>query len=381
VAIIRTASKYFALRDDLPFSTWLDIAATYLQLGDQDSARLWLAFEPQDALDTIYRLELMASFTKNAGDLDKARGLLEQAIGICDEIQKDNSLEEWYRHKAAAFALDCRNDRALLIHWQEKKYSAAAGEYEAVIDTIETSFPPDIYTNFRHLLAVAHRNLGECILSIEEKNVEERWREAEAHFQSALTNERQIRLSSHLIAETQYQLARLASQRGQINEERDWLKQCIDSAEESHHGLIAAIAKNRLFWLDFNQEGRQWGTDTETWELLADHLRAYKSHSWASRTLIDSNIRVARALMKKNDSTNAQVHLLENLSLLRSNTNLRRGSDLDRIIVTLAGLQLTIPDKGNNQYWSLLGSEFVDAMEHSIKTGLTNPESAWKKEL
>jgi hypothetical protein len=85
--------------------------------------------------------------------------------------------------------------------------------------------------------------------------------------------------------------------------------------------------------------------------------------------------------MKKNDSTNAQVHLLENLSLLRSNTNLRRGSDLDRIIVTLAGLQLTIPDKGNNQYWSLLGSEFVDAMEHSIKTGLTNPESAWKKEL
>ncbi len=85
--------------------------------------------------------------------------------------------------------------------------------------------------------------------------------------------------------------------------------------------------------------------------------------------------------MKTGDSKNAKVHLLENLSLLRANLNLRRGSDLDRIIVTLAGLQLTIPDKENNQYWSLLGSEFVDAMNHSIKTGLANPESAWGKEI
>ncbi|MFX0195174.1 MAG: CHAT domain-containing protein [Candidatus Hodarchaeota archaeon] len=381
VAIIRTASNYLALRDGLPYPTWLDIAATYLQLGDQENARLWLEFDPQDALDTIYRLELMASFTKNEGDLDKARGLLEQAIGICENIQKDNSLDGWYRNKAAAFALDCRNDRALLIHWQERKYIAAADEYVAVIDTIETNFPPDIHTNFRHLLSVAHRNLGECILSIEEKNVEERWREAESHFQSALTNERQIRFSSHLIAETQYQLAKLANQRGQINEERDWLKQCIDSAEESHHGLTTAIAKNRLFWLDFNQESRQWDEVAETRDLLADHLRAYKSHSWASRTLIDANIQGAKALMKKCDSNNAKVYLLENLSLLRANFNLRRRSDLERIIVTLAGLQLTIPDKENNQYWSLLGSEFVDAMNYSIKTGLTNPESVWKKEI
>ncbi len=381
VAIIRTMSNYLALRDGLPYSTWLDIANTYLQLGDQDKARLWLEFEPQDPLDAVYRLELLASFAKNAGDLDKARSLLEQSIEICENMQKDNSLEDWYRNKAAAFALDCRNDRALLIHWQERKYSAAAYEYEAVIDTIETDFPPDIYTNFRHLLAVAHRNLGECILSIEEKDVEERRLEAESHFQSALTHEGQIRFSSHLIAQTLYQLAKLASQKGQTNEERDLLKHCIDSAEESQDGLTAAIAKNRLFWLDFNQEGRQWDTVTETWDLLADHLRAYKSHSWASRTLINSNIRAAKALMKTGDSKNAKVHLLENLSLLRANLNLRRGSDLDRIIVTLAGLQLTIPDKENNQYWSLLGSEFVDAMNHSIKTGLANPESAWGKEI
>ncbi len=380
VAIIRTASHYLMLRDGLPYSTWLDIAATYLQLGDQDNAKLWLEFEPQDPLDTVYRLNLLASYTKNTGDLAKARELLEQGIGICENIQRDNSLEERYRNKAAAFALDCRNDHALLIHWKERKYTSAANEYIAVINTIETNFPPDIHTNFRHLLAVAHRNLGECILSIEEKDVEERQREAESHFQSALTHERRIRFSSHLIAETLYQLAKLASQK-LTNEERNLLKQCIDSAEESQHGLVAAIAKNRLFWLDFNQEGRQWDTVTETWDLLADHLRAYKSHSWALRTLIDSNIRAAKALMKKGDSNNAQVHLLENLSLLRANSNLRRGSDLDRIIVTLAGLQLTNPDKEESQYWSLLGSEFIEAMNHSIKSGLTDADSAWEKEV
>jgi hypothetical protein len=381
VSIISTASKYFALRDGLPFSLWLDIAATYLQLGDQNNAKLWLRFEPQEALDIIYRLELMASYTKNDGDLSKARELLGQAIAECEDIQKDNSLEEWYRNKAAAFALDCRNDRALLIHWLERKYKTAADEYSIVIETIENNFPPETYPNFRHLLAVAHRNLGECLLSIEEKNVEERWREAESHFQSALNHEKQIRLFSHLIAETQYQLAKLTKQRGQTNEERDQLKQCIDSAEESQYGLIAAIAKNRLFWLDINQRGHQWDAVAETWDLLADHLRAHKNHSWATRTLINANIRVAKALIRKGDSDKAKAHLLENLSLLRLNPNLRRESDLDRIIVTLGCLQLTVPDKENNQYWSLLDSEFADAKNHSIKTGLTTPERACEKEI
>jgi tetratricopeptide (TPR) repeat protein len=380
VSIVRTASRYFQLRDGLSPWEWLVIAAVYLQLGDQANAELWLTCNPEELLDQLYKMQLVAEFTKNKGHIDNAREILEGAMRKCEEVLLKPDLQEAYREKLARQYLEYRHDRARLIHWQEKRLKPAADEYMKMIELIDTKYPPEANPDFRHLLAVAHRNLGECILGIEEKEIEVRRREAESHFQSALTHERQIRLLSHLIAETHYQLAKLARQKGLLDQQRNHLNECIDCAEEIQQGVMAAIGKNRLFWLDYSHANRQWADVAEEWDLLADHLRSHKRHSWASRTLIDSNIRVARELMKQGRTAGAGIHLQENISLLRSNPGLRRQSDADRIILTLAGLEkISRKESAGNEYWLLLDSEFSWAKARSIETESTNADQVWER--
>lgn len=378
-SVIRTAEKYVSLRRGLTAWEQLQVAATYLQLGNQAMAELWLRCDASEPLDAILKLMLMAESTKNRGRIDLARNLIDQAMREYEELQKNDSLEDSYKAKALGDALECRHERARLIQWEERNYVVAAQEYEAVISTIEDRVSPERRGDYQGLLAVSHRNLGECILAIEEGDVQNRWRDAESHFQSALSLEKQIHPFSNVIAETEFQLSKLATQRNQPDDARELLNRCIESAEECQHGLMAAIAKNRLFWLDFYRENPEWGAVAEEWSLVADHLRAHKRHSWALRTLITSNIRASKELIRLGNGDQAHLHLLENVSLLRENPAVRRGSDLDRIILTLAGLQLTAstaePDNG---YWSLLDSEFAVAQTRARETGSINPDKAWE---
>jgi tetratricopeptide (TPR) repeat protein len=379
ISFIRAVSKYFQLRDGLETWVWYNIAATYLQLGDQVNAEMWLNRQAEDPLDIIHQLQLLAELRKNNGEIDEAENLLNDAIQKCEEVQSNCSLNDNYKQEVTNLYLKCRHDLARLIHWQKRLYKEAADQFENLIRIINTASLPTDHPNYRHLLAVTHRNLGECILFIKDKPIEERQREAESHFQSALSLERKFSPLSPLVAEIYYQLAKLESQRGLSIKEQSRLVQCIDSAEESQHGLMVAIAKNRLFWCSFSENRPSWNAVTDCWEILADSLRAHKRHGWALRTLIESNIRVAKQLINER-ADDARKHLQENLDLFRGNPNLRHGSDLDKIIKTLAGLQIiSIVKKYGGQYWNLLDSEFVCAKERSIETESTNPEKAWER--
>jgi tetratricopeptide (TPR) repeat protein len=382
VPIIRAMSEFFKLREGLTAWEWLNVAAVYLQLGDQINAKIWLRCEPDEPLDIAYKFHLEAEFAKNSGDIDGARDLIEKAIRIYDEIQKNDSYDPDYKDKARKDLLERRHDRARLLQFQEEKFEAAANEYQGIIDTIEKEPSYRNFLSVQQLLAVTHRNLGECILSLKDKETEDRWREAESHFQSALTYEQKIRLYSNLIAETCYQLARLAKQKGQLAEERNQLEKCIDYAEESRHGMMAAIAKNRLFWLDLSEQSKTWNDVAEQWELLSDFLRVHGRHSWSLRTLINANVRVAKKLLDENRPGDAKKYLQDNLSLLRNNSNLRRKGDLERVILTLAGLHIiSSAEKDGVDYWSLLESEFGAAKSHALSIGASNPNEAWKRSI
>jgi hypothetical protein len=382
ISLLRAATNHYDIREGLSNSIWLDIASNFLQLGDQANARLWLRFTPRRQLDKIYKLELEANYSKNDGKLKKAAELLTQGLMLCEKIKNDSSLTIEVRDRANDFALDCQHDYAMLIHWKDKQYEKAAKEYKTIINTIEDSYPIIEYPKYRHLLACAHRNLGECILYLPIGNPKDKWREAESHFQTALTIELQNKKTSPLIAETQYQLAKLYSKRKQIEDEQHWLIKCINSAEESHHGLQTAIANNRMFWLNYYKtEQKNWDSVAEEWDLIAEHLKVYNFHKWALRTLINANIRVAKELIDNDQNIFAKAYLLENLSILRKNKELRRGSDLERIITTLAGLQINKTEVDNQNYWSLLESEFAEAKGISTTHKLSDPEEAWSKEI
>jgi tetratricopeptide (TPR) repeat protein len=379
IPFLRAVKKHFKLRAGLTPWEWLNIASVFLQFGEQKSAKIWLSREPYNPLDIPLKLSLQAEFEKNKGDIDQARELIEQAIKKCSENQVNKQMSEQDRQKAEKDYLEYRHDRARLLQFQERKYSEAVGEYREIINVIENKIPQD---TFRHLLAVAYKNLGECVLSLGNKDQEERWREAESHFQTALEHEKSIRLYSHLTPEIHYQLAKLAEKMSQHNKVRRELDDCISSAEESRHGLVATIAKNKLLWIDVKEKDLYWNDIAERWDLLADSLRARLGHSWAARTLINSNVNAARILMKEKQYGIAKEHLQENLNIFRANVNLRRQGDLDRIAMTLAGLHLISDSQQDGKdYWVLLNSEFADAGKHISALDVNSPEKIWKRRL
>ncbi len=382
IPLLRAAmnKKYFQLKDGLTAWEWLQYANVFVQLGEQRQAKYWLSRESENILDVPLKLSLEAEVKKNDGDIDGARILIEKAIDACKKNQNSNDLTEVDRQKAATDYLRYRHDRARLLHFQERNFSEAAKEYREIIETVEaltSSQPKHILMD---LLAVAHRNLGECILDLNDGPLEDSVRrEADSHYQSALGLEKQRNPTSHLISEIYYQLAKLAEKQSQpVEIIRQELNNCVASAEESHHGLMAAIAKNWLLWLDVKERNLKWNDIAQKWELVADSLRGRREHSWSARTLLNSNIEAARLLMNEEPDGLSQERLDENLGIIRGNSFLRRRGDLVRIIKTLAGLQILADRRPDKQdYWKLLQSEFAEAGKLAQALGWSTPQEAW----
>jgi hypothetical protein len=381
VPMLRAATNktYFKLRNGLTVWEWFQLAGLFLQFGEQQQARYWLSREPEQILDIPYKLSLQAELTKNDGDIDRARDLIEQTIARCKNNQENMQISEDERKKASEDYLVYRHDRALLLQFQESKPAEAAEEYRQIIHAIEEHPIQNMTQRLLHLSATARRNLGECVLDLDSGEAEDRWREAEAYFLSALELERSINPVSYLNSETYYQLAKLYEKQSKPKQVRRELEQCITTAEESRHGLVAAIAKNRLLWLDIQEKNLPWDKIAQRWDLIADSLRGRSSHSWAARTLINSNVNAARLLMKENQYAIARECLLENLNIIRKNKMLRRGEDLTRIAKTLAGLQLIAEAQHEpQQYWTLINSEFTAVSTHIQEMGWNYPKEVWE---
>jgi tetratricopeptide (TPR) repeat protein len=381
IHIPKVAAKCFKLRQALSPLEWLNIAREFLHYGDQRNASFWLRCQTKEPLDEPYKLGLKAEWKKNDGDISEARRLIDSAVQKCREIQDSADLDCNVRKKAERDSLDYRHDRARLLQFEEKNYEEATNEYRRIIKKIEDQSPQDLKSGLRHLLAVAHRNLGECLLSLDDMEEQDRRREATAHFHTAIAVAKDVFPFSPVIAETFYQLAKLAEVYGPLQDVRKYLEECLSAAEDSRHALMAILVKNKLLWFDVDQRGLLWDYVAERWNVIVEDLRAYRIHVWAARTLVDSMLRAVRKLWKLHRFNEARDYLMECLELFRENEKLRQGSDLRRIMVTLAGLQV-ISDwlRDGGQYWSLLQTEFKPAGKYASRMGFEDPKQTWERE-
>jgi tetratricopeptide (TPR) repeat protein len=370
--------KYSEIREGLSAWEWFNWASLFLEFGEQQMANYCLIRDPENPLDTPFKLSLQAEYSKNEGAIDQARLLIEEAIKDCKENQARGELDEAKKEITDNDYLYYRHDRARLLQFQENRYAEAASEYSEIITITEEKVGLNTIHPLNHLLAVAHRNLGECKFNIEDDPLEDRFREAENHFQTALQIENKMNPFSFLIADIYYQLAKLAERKSSTKEVREQLNKCLYQAEVCRYGLLTAIAKNWLIWLDVQEKSLHWDQIAQRWDLVADALRARSRHSWAARTLLNSILNVAHMLFLENNYELCQAYLQENLSILRGNINLRRRGDSLRIARTLAGLQL-IENKlqGNQNFWQLLNSEFSNAGIYVSSLGWSSPQEAW----
>ena len=167
VPALRLVEKHFGLRKGLTNWEWLNIASVYLRFGQQRPARYWLSENVQRTPSTFHSgCHYAEELTKNEGDIDRAaRELVEQAIEQSRKNQANERLNQQDRQKAEWDYLEYRHERARLLHFQAREHSEAAREYGEIIHIIENSVPQNGSHPLLNLLAVAHRNLGECVLN------------------------------------------------------------------------------------------------------------------------------------------------------------------------------------------------------------------------
>lgn len=379
LALLRIAMdrRFFSLRDYMNSWDWFNRSSIFLQFGIPRQAKFWLQKEADNFLDVPYKLSLQAELSKMEGNITLARSLIEQAFEQCCKNQINESLSEEDRKIATLDGLSYRHDKARLLQFYDNDYNGAIKEYESIITEIENRME-SFNSPSTHLMAVVHRNLGECILDLC-ASPEDDFREANSHLQTALVLEEKVNSYSNLIAETYYQLSRLSEKQTQKQQGRQYLEMCITTAQVSHYGLMAVIAKNRLFWMDVAERNLIWNELTLRWDLISDFLKGYVRNSWAARTLLNTNIKMAVLLRREGKLKKGSELLHENLGILESNQFLRRKGDLDRIVQTLAGLQLFEDDlHGQHDYWGLLKTEFIETQTYVNKMGWSRYQDAWK---
>jgi len=376
VGLFRVAMNTFKIREYLGAWDWLERARIFLQFGLPSRAQFWLSREPDNPIDVAYWLSLQAELSKMEGNIRQAHENIDKAVSLCNENRTNPALSDEERSISERDYLHYRHDRARLLHFDDNDYVGAVNEYEAIMEEITEAVARG-GEGYSQLMAVTHRNLGECILDLGGLP-EDAFREAESHLQTAITIEGSLNPFSNLISETYYQLARLELKRTKMEQARQYLQMCVTSAQVNHFGMMSAIAQNRLMWLDIDEKKLGGETLGQRWGLVSANLRGFAANSWAGRTLINANIKMASLMMIETQLQKGQEMLEENLDLIRSNQNLRRKGDLMRIVKTLAGLQ-TYEDghSGQRDFWGLLKNEFRDAGIYAFEMGWLTPQEAW----
>jgi len=312
----------------------IGIGWAYLMLGDSKKSISWLDELRPDEIelpsDAASWYLIRAEAEKSSGlpgSKQKPRLLLEEAEKV---LKEDDGETNRYQ------LLRCQHDLARLTHFFEHNPAAAIPEYKHVAE--EWNKVP----HARLDQAIALRNLSEALMDLGPDSLPD----AEAYASKA----RRIMPEGtrhNVYSELEYLAGRIATKRQLPKDEivRRFVE-CREKALLTNHMMMAAIVESRLYWLDDRGKDDPGNFEEAKWEAVAQKLRIFEQHVWASRVLVDGHLRAARRFGGRGERGLARKQLSEARRLIDANpafaegAGKRAGSDKRRIAVLYAGIAL-----------------------------------------
>ena len=365
--VLNVIRRLGSLQTQLPSRSRLVAAWAYLQLGQIKQSKYWLARStPSLPLDIAWKHGLLAEIFKSEGteySKETALSEIDQAIQACRTVLTNASVSPILAEKRLRAY---RQDRARILQYLFHNLEAAAGEYEMLVT--EWSDQPDAAID----LAVVKRNYAECLRRLATGPGDPRSQRARDLIAEALqlveNNPR-----APVLSEIPYERAKQSEADGNIPESRNFLEACKKAAMASHHFMMYAIAKNRLFWKfeQFSLAG---------WKEIDGELETFPNHGWAVRTLIEGRLRTAQYLQSQGGLREAAGVLQSTLSILQRNPAFDKGSDRFRIAATYAGLQsiCELLD-GKSTSWSDFLSRYPWSDEWLATAGMRDAAHVWSE--
>jgi hypothetical protein len=298
------------------------VVEAYVRVGKMKRAEFWLQkCKPEGLIQNAVVLSLKSEIAKNSG----AEGWREKAIAFArDAIEECRKAQAIPELAAAASVLELEHTMSLarLQHYLNHDLAAAETEYRHVIaQAASCAVPPG-------LVAAAERNLAECLVARYPNNG---IKLQEAQGLLADADDRLKGLPTEpLRAEIAYVQAKLQEGSSSIDSVALLYATCRQLASETGSGMVAAIADARLFRL-------REVFSIKRWYEIERALSPYRSHGWALRTIMNGRIYSAQKLAKSAEKEEALKLLRANLSDIELHPAYDRGSDRDRIALTLAG--------------------------------------------
>jgi hypothetical protein len=382
-AVRRTIRRLGPRWSGLWMAARLIAAWANVSVGDMPKARMWLArAQPAEPLDKAWKHALQAEVLKSEGTEASKQGALdsiEQAIACAEAAQNgDDETRFQARRRWRAY----RQDRARILQYLFYDPAAAALRYEALIR--ESRDDPDADLD----VAVVQRNYAECLRSLVAGPDDPRWQTARAMLQDAL-DAANVYPGLPLKSEILYEQARMAQAQSDVRAAVRLLGECIEAAGQAGHGMMAAVAANKRFWLTrASAPALPPGSSSATespfpvaeWQVIADGLAGFSDHGWAARSLMNSRIRAARELAGERTRL-ARSLLQENLDLLRESRAFSVGrSDQWRIALSYAGLDvLAGAAAGPGRPWAEFLATYSWARAWLADRAIRDAAQAWRE--
>ena len=327
-AIANLIERIGTLKERIPARYRLIIAGAYLQLNMLDHAQRWLDLsKPESVMDHAWQHAMQAEIFKSEGTQqhrENALAQIEAAIKLCQDAVQSPKTQQESLEKIKSNLLVYRQDRARILQYlfAGREHEAAA-EYATLIR--ELSNRPASALD----LAAVKRNYSELLRKRVSSKTDTEYQQA----RELLNEAEQLARSdppTPILAEVLYEKAKFAEDDNQFADARDYLEECIKTAEASQQYMTRAIARSRHFW-----KYEQFAL--ARWNEIETQLRIFR-HGWALRTLIDGSLKAARKFEAKGDLKYSLASLEANRSALFGNPSFDQGSDRGRILSTYAGL-------------------------------------------
>lgn len=313
-------------RNQLEPAATADAAKALIEMGQPARAhdRLRrLRRLPESELPHLLRLRIAVleadalRNTKRKANQEKAIALLEQVTA--EPATSNPEIERW--------RLIARHDHARNLHYFRHDTEAAIAIFEEVVAACGEQ-PDRMY-----LKAAALRNLSDALDRYTFGRREPDPAAAEARLREACEVAEWYAGARPLLAEMQYQLAKMVQAAGKPDRAIRQLDACLATAREDGVGFVLGLARNKVFWwrLGTIDPDAARAFSPPDWDRLEDLLELASGHAWVQRALIGARIRAARCFHLRDDRGRAQALLERSLNVLRSEA-LALGSpgDLER---------------------------------------------------
>lgn len=252
----------------------------------------------------------------------------------------------------------CRQDEARLYQYIEHDNEKAAAVYaELVID----GQLPDL------TMAVVKRNYAECLRRLSPGRGSAQWIQAQQHLSDAFSLAKDYE-TSPIPVEILYEQSRVAGEEGRRGDEITLLNHTIMAATEGGAFMVAAIARNALYWAEAD------AFSLSAWRPIESGLARYQSDAWAARALMNSRIRAAQHAWTQGLAEEAREMLLTNRRFLEERRLDAGCSDRKRIAYTYAGLSITT---GTSAPWSEVMDSFSPVKDFLGKEGISQASDLW----